>query len=55
MRKKTLLSWDKRSDIGIWSSGMILALGVRGPEFNSRNGPVIFMSFLSMDGNDEKS
>ena len=26
-------------DKGIWSSVMILALGARGPEFNSQNAP----------------
>ena len=26
-------------EMGIWSSGMILASGVRGSEFNSRNAP----------------
>ncbi|CAN7049774.1 unnamed protein product [Brassica rapa subsp. trilocularis] len=31
---------------GIWSSGMILALGARGLEFDSRNAPLIF--FYSM-------
>ncbi|KAG6761289.1 hypothetical protein POTOM_034499 [Populus tomentosa] len=32
---------------GIWSSGMILALGARGPEFHSRNAPNL--SFYQFD------
>ena len=32
---------------GIWSSGMIPALGAGGPEFNSRNTPPIFSIFAS--------
>ena len=28
--------------MAVWSSGMILASGARGPGFNSRNGPIAF-------------
>ena len=36
--------------VGIWSSGMILALGARGPEFDSRNAPLL-LPFLLGKGN----
>ena len=31
-----------RFQMAVWSSGMILASGARGPGFNSRNGPMKF-------------
>ena len=37
---------DQGQNMGIWSSGMILTLGTRGPEFNSRNAPTVKFNIL---------
>lgn len=37
---------DVHQQQGIWSSGMIHALGVRGPKFNSRNASFYFIGYI---------
>ncbi len=37
-------TFSSRKLMAVWSSGMILALGARGREFDSLNGPVVLYS-----------
>ena len=42
----TILGYENRTTVGVWSSGMILASGARGREFDSRNTPLLFYVLL---------
>ena len=42
----SILVYEYRTTVGVWSSGMILASGVRGREFDSRNTPLLFYVLL---------
>ena len=39
----SILVYEYRTTVGVWSSGMILASGARGREFDSRNTPALLL------------
>ena len=40
------IGYKYKSKLGVWSSGMILASGARGREFDSRNTPLFFCFYI---------
>ena len=42
------IGYKYKSKLGVWSSGMILASGARGREFDSRNTPLFLCFYIRL-------